>query len=351
METLREEKTSLSSPTTPSLIQPAEIKRLGLRPRGSATNHRGTGRVRADLGRFGPGQTIPPLALDEAFAYCRNLAREHYENFTVSSWLAPSRIRPHLASIYAYCRWSDDLADEMDDTDQSKQLLTWWRGQLEECFRGRATHPVFLALRQTEKEYQLTEEPFQDLLSAFLQDQSQTRYESDVDLLDYCARSANPVGRLIVKLARLTSAQSIAWSDSICTGLQLANFCQDIRLDAERGRVYWPAERWTRWDVDPDRLAFDEPSTIACQGVMEWTSHARGYLTGGFPLVKCGPLWFARSVQLFIRGGLLILRNIDAKGGDVWSHDITVTRKQKIQLMLRAILLPRSTKLTSMESL
>jgi squalene synthase HpnC len=303
----------------------------------------GVGRVRADLERFGPGKTIPPLAIDEAFAYCRELAQAHYENFSVATRLVPTSVRPHLASIYAYCRWSDDLADEMEDPATATQLLDWWRGQLDACFAGQATHPVFIALRQTIAQYRLKPEPFTDLLSAFLQDQSQTNYESDSELVKYCERSANPVGRLVTQLARLSSTQAIAWSDSICTGLQLANLCQDIRLDAQRGRVYWPLERLQSLGIETKSLTLDSPGAAACRGVMDWTHVARRYLCDGLPLVQQGPLWFARSVQMFARGGLLILRNIDSQGGDVWSRSVTVSKVQKLQLMVRAILFPRST--------
>lgn len=307
----------------------------------------GVGRVRADLERFGPGVTIPPIAVDEAFAYCRDLAQVHYENFSVVSKLVPVRIRPHLASIYAYCRWSDDLADEMGDPSRATQLLHWWRGQLDACFAGRATHPVFIALRQTVSQYRLQPEPFHDLLSAFLQDQTQTRYQSDNELLRYCERSANPVGRLVVRLAQLSSSQAVAWSDSICTGLQLANFCQDVRLDAKRGRFYWPADRLMNSGIESDVLALDAPVTEACRGVMAWGDHARSYLCAGLPLVQHGPLWFARSVQLFARGGLLILRNIDLQQGDVWSRGVIVTKSQKLQLLIRSLLFPRSVQISS----
>ncbi|MFO0012280.1 MAG: squalene synthase HpnC [Planctomycetota bacterium] len=303
----------------------------------------GVGRIREDLQRFGPNTTASPLALDEAFAYCRNLANLHYENFTVASRFVPARIRPHLCSIYAYCRWSDDLADEMEDPAQARELLGWWRSQVDACFAGHATHPVFIALRQTIGQFDLEPKPFTDLLSAFLQDQSQTRYESDAELLTYCERSANPVGRLVMKLASVTAPEALAWSDSICSGLQLANFCQDVRLDAERGRVYWPADRLRREGVDPANLCNPIPTDSAKQGLMQWAAEARRSLVAGLPLVQHGPLWFARSVQLFVRGGLTILQNIDLQRGDVWTRPLTVSKGQKLRLMAGSILFPRST--------
>lgn len=350
MEPLREEMIpTLSHSVAPSLPPVSDSSPADPTAMRHQAARSGVGRVRSDLSRYGPEQSIPPMALDEAFAYCRNLAQSHYENFSVVTRLVPARIRPHLASIYSYCRWTDDLADEMDHPDQSRQLLDWWRTQLDACFQGQATHPVFVALRQTITQYDMQPEPFSDLLSAFLQDQSTFRYPSDAELLAYCRRSANPVGRLVVQLARLSSPQTIEWSDSICTGLQLANFCQDIRLDALRGRVYWPADRHQKWRVEADSLRRDAPSPEMLQGAREWTRDARGFLIAGLPLVQQGPLWFARSVQLFARGGLLILRNIDAQQGDVWSRSITVSKGQKLQLMIRSLLFPRSISIPSVD--
>lgn len=350
METVREEISPLSSPSTTNpcletLLRPMDAgspEPCDARPR---ANRSGVGRIRLDLERFGPEQTIPPFALDEAFAYCRELANLHYENFSVVSCLAPARIRPHLCSIYAYCRWSDDLADEMDSPSHAMGLLHWWRGELDRCFRGHATHPVFIALRQTISQFDLDPQPFTNLLSAFLQDQQQSRYESDADLLAYCQRSADPVGRLVMRLAGVANPDTVAWSDSICTGLQLANFCQDIALDAKRGRVYWPVDRLRRWNIDPSELATDAPSPSMCQGVSEWCHEARRFLLSGLPLLQYGPVWFARSVQLFVRGGLILLRNIDEQQGDVWTRGVTVSKAQKISLLARSAFFPRSMKI------
>jgi squalene synthase HpnC len=230
----------------------------------------------------------------------------------------------------------------MDNPSQAAELLAWWRRELDRCFEGHATHPVFIALHQTIAQFGLTPEPFTNLLSAFLQDQHESRYETDAELLTYCERSANPVGRLVMQLARVSSPEAIAWSDSICTGLQLANFCQDIALDAQRGRVYWPADRLRQWGIAADSLATKEPSRSMCRGVTEWVNEARAFLGAGIPLVEHGPLWFARSIQLFIRGGLTILRNIDLQHGDVWTRGVTVSKTQKFGLIARSLLFPRS---------
>ena len=163
-------------------------------PVGAAAERPGKGLVLADLDRFGPDSTIPAMAVDEAFAYCQKLARKHYENFSVTNLWLPRSIQPHFCSIYAYCRWSDDLADETGSTDRASSLLQWWQSELDDCFRDRVRHPVFIALRKTISEFDLPKDPFDDLLSAFIQDQSVIRYRETTPLLDYCARSANPVG-------------------------------------------------------------------------------------------------------------------------------------------------------------
>ncbi|MCU0708984.1 MAG: squalene synthase HpnC [Pirellula sp.] len=315
----------------------------------SGASRPGVGQVKQDLLRFGPDRPIPAMALDEAFTYCRDLANRHYENFTVLTHLVPARIRPHFCSIYAYCRWSDDLADEMGSPERSTALLEWWRGELDACFQGRANHPVFVALRQTINEYGLESTPFNDLLSAFVQDQTQHRYESDSELRNYCSRSANPVGRMVLQLARTATPPCAAWSDSICTGLQIANFCQDIAVDARRGRVYWPESRLQAIGVNPHELSRPTATEAACRGVMDWANEARKLLVAGLPLVQHGPVWLARSVQLFVRGGLGLAREVDRLQGDVWTHNVMVSRPQKLQWIVRALLFPRSVALARID--
>jgi phytoene/squalene synthetase len=169
-----------------------------------------------ELAIHGPGSVVrkrPTLA--EAQAYCRRLARTHYENFTVASWLLPAELRPHFCSIYAYCRWSDDLADETAGGSTSLELLDWWQSQLEDCYRGAAVHPVFVALEPTIHELEIPIDPFRDLLTAFRQDQNRTRYETFNQLLEYCRNSANPVGRLVLYLGRCHDEERGQLSDSI----------------------------------------------------------------------------------------------------------------------------------------
>ena len=189
-------------------------------------------------------------SLHDAEDFCRNLAASHYENFTVATHLVPTRLRQDLANVYSFARWSDDLADESMSTEEATTSLSVWREQLKDCFEGRVHHPVFIALAQTVQQHRLPIEPFLNLLKAFEQDQSVVRYTSRPALLEYCRYSANPVGRIILAMTGCQSSDQIAWSDSICTGLQLINFCQDVKRDRLAGRVYLPADDMLRHGVD-----------------------------------------------------------------------------------------------------
>ncbi len=203
-----------------------------------------------DLEHFGPDATPQPLTLGQSRQYCRRLAERHYENFTVASRLLPRRLRQHVCNIYAYCRWADDLADETGDPQRSLALLDWWEKLLRQCYQGQATHPVFVALSETIHEFNIPAEPFLDLLVAFRQDQQVTRYETIDQLLEYCRYSANPVGRMVLYLGRCHTPERARLSDSICTGLQLANFWQDVARDWDRGRIYLPQADCRRFGYD-----------------------------------------------------------------------------------------------------
>src|SRR5262249_45835074 len=158
-------------------------------------------------------------------------ARRHYENFTVVSWFLPRRLRQPMYNIYAYCRWSDDLGDEVPDADEALRALDWWRGELDACYAGQPRHPVFFGLLETISTCAITAQPFHDLLDAFVQDQTVKRFPRYADLLHYCTRSANPVGRLVLYLFNYRDAERQALSDATCTALQLANFWQDVTVD------------------------------------------------------------------------------------------------------------------------
>lgn len=267
-----------------------------------------------ELRVWGPHAPRIAVTLPEAQRYCRRLATGHYENFPVVSWVLPKSLHQHFYNVYAYCRWADDLGDEVGDPARSLELLAWWRRELRDCFAGRTRHPVFVALAPTIAAFQLPIEPFEDLISAFEQDQVVVEFDTYPQLLDYCRRSANPVGRIVLMLFRRRGEYDFAWSDSICTGLQLANFWQDVARDLDIGRIYLPRE---------DRAKF---------GVRREDLHARKSTPGFIELMRfevdrTRPLlrpWRHQStepirefslrqqveIELFARGGLAVLDKI-----------------------------------------
>ena len=180
----------------------------------------------------------------EAERYTRWLATHHYENFNVVSWLLPKRLHQHFYNLYAYCRWSDDLGDEIPDHQRALELLDAWEDELHLCYvaeRG-PSHPVLIALRETIRAKDIPQKPFSDLLRAFRQDQRVQRYATWDAVLDYCVYSANPVGRLVLYLCGYRDAERQKLSDYTCTALQLANFWQDVSRDLEKGRIYIPLD-------------------------------------------------------------------------------------------------------------
>jgi squalene synthase HpnC len=294
-------------------------------------------RVITDLATWGPNSTAAAPSAIEAARYCRDLATSHYENFTVVSWFLPRELRQHMYNIYAFCRWSDDLGDETGDTARSTELLAWWRGELHRCFAGQATHPVYVALRPTIERFQIEPQPFEDLISAFEQDQRVTDYETFDQLRNYCRRSADPVGRLVLKLFEQSTPQHVAWSDSICTGLQLANFWQDVDRDLTKGRIYLPREDRRRFGYSDDDLSARR-TTPAFLDLMKFeVDRAREFLLAGRPLLRSVRGRRLRlDLELFLAGGLKILDEIESIGYRVWDCRPTVTKAAKLRLLLKS---------------
>ncbi len=275
-------------------------------------------------------------SLPEAEAFCRALASRHYENFTVATRLVPPRLRQHLANVYAFARWSDDLADESASPAEALPALADWRRRLERCFAGQPGHPIFVALAETIRQTQLTIEPFSDLLDAFEQDQTMTRYSDRPALLDYCRRSANPVGRIVLALDGCHYTDRVALSDSICTGLQLVNFWQDVNRDRVAGRVYLPADDMRRHGVDEAMLDADRACPPLVSLVREEVDWARGFLRRGLPLEHLAPAVLRPAVGMFVRGGLAIADAIERIGFDTLARRPTVSRWTKLRLAGRA---------------
>ena len=277
-----------------------------------------------EVDRWRHSTEVPTLS--EAEVYCTTLARTHYENFPVVSWLLPMRLHQHFYNVYAFCRWADDLGDEVGDPVIARELLAWWRIELNDCYAGRVRHPVFVALRQTIQQFAMPPEPFTDLISAFEQDQAVREYETFDQLLDYCRRSANPVGRLVLRMGECDTPQNVAWSDSICTGLQLANFWQDVARDAAIGRTYLPREDRVRFGVTDSQFQLRQ-STLEFTALLKHeVDRAREFLRAGLPLVGAVPSWLQMEIDLFIHGGLRILQEIETIQFRVWEHRPRVSK-------------------------
>lgn len=275
--------------------------------------------VISDLQRWGPDSPPLSISLSEAEKYTWKLATTHYENFPVVSWAVPKRLRQHFANVYAFCRWADDLGDETGSTEESMHLLTWWKSELEHCYKGKTSHPVFIALDSTIQQFQIPMKLFADLISAFVQDQSVTQYDTYEQLLDYCCRSADPVGRIVLYLANRVNDNCLTYSDAICTGLQLANFWQDVARDADIGRCYIPAE-------DREHFGYTEADyhTRSCNdafiALMKFqVDRTRQMLLSGKPLVQHMPGRLKVDIDLIARGGLLVLNGIERVNYDVWT--------------------------------
>ena len=269
--------------------------------------------------------------LDEALRYTRWLATSHYENFHVVSFLLPKHLHQDFYNVYSFCRWADDLGDEIKDKSECLRLLAWWRGELEAMYGGRATHPVFVALQGTVERHQLPVAPFDDLIKAFEQDQHVARYRNYEDLFQYCRWSANPVGRLVLYLCGYSDERRQMLSDATCTGLQLANFWQDVTVDWDKDRVYLPGAR----EEDIAARSF----TPEFRGAMvEGVRVARGLFEKGLALPGMVNRRLAVDLELFSQGGLRVLDKIERQGYDVLKQRPRVGKVERVGILLRAVL-------------
>jgi squalene synthase HpnC len=282
---------------------------------------------------------IPEVAptLAEARAWCKQLAESHYENFHVASWFLPKALRPHFHAIYAYCRVSDDLGDEVGDRSAALALLDLWGRELDACYEGRARHPVFVALGETIRACSIPKEPFADLLVAFRQDQTVTRFATMQDVLAYCRYSANPVGRLVLYACGEVSEENLRLSDATCSALQLANFWQDVKVDFAKDRVYLPQDDMRRFGVSDETIA-QGIATAAFRSLLRYeVDFARGLFQEGLALIGRVNRDLALDLDLFSRGGLEILRAIERQDYDVLSARPAIGRRAKMGLALRAV--------------
>lgn len=294
------------------------------------------------LQRLGPQSPPRAWSLLAARSYCQDVTRDHYENFSVLSCFVPAGLLPDFRAVYAFCRWSDDLGDEVGDEARSLELLDWWETRFLSSLKpeNQPDHPVILALADTMRRRSVPPSPFLDLISAFRQDQRVKAYDSMSQLLDYCSRSANPVGRIVLHLAGQFSPERAALSDEICTGLQLANFWQDIARDRLIGRTYIPADHLARHQVSTRDLNSATAPENLRKLVRELVETTRGYFQRGAKLDQELPFPINRQIRLFRQGGERILDAIENQGYDTLRKRPRVTKFDKLRLLASAVTVP-----------
>ncbi|MDR3721280.1 MAG: squalene synthase HpnC [Candidatus Acidoferrales bacterium] len=286
-------------------------------------------------------RNLPPegCSAEEAQHYTRWLATHHYENFGVVSWLLPRELHQHFYNVYAYCRWSDDLGDEIPDPARALELLNAWEEDLRHCWRHgeEPSHPVLIALRETVRAKHTPLRLYLDLLRAFRQDQKIQRYATWGDVLGYCAYSANPVGRLVLHLCDYRDEERQRLSDFTCTALQLANFWQDVSLDLGKGRIYIPLEELAKHGLtEADIVArrFDARYVALMKSLIART---REVFDAGLPLAHRVDGGLRTDIELFSRGGMAILDAVEASGYNTLSHRPSLSKWTKVQLLGRAL--------------
>jgi squalene synthase HpnC len=283
--------------------------------------------------------------LDESLAYTRALATGHYENFHVVSFLLPRHLHQDFYNVYSFCRWADDLGDEIGDPAESLRLLSWWRSLTEKMYAGEAAHPVFVALSGTVARHELPREPFLNLIRAFEQDQTVTRYRDYAALHEYCVYSANPVGRLVLYLCGYRDQERQRLSDFTCTALQLANHWQDVSVDLQKGRIYLPLDTLEQQGSGEHDVVEHRATPQFRAAMKELVEHARGLFEQGLPLCRMVDRRLSLDLELFSRGGLAILDKIERRGYDVLSARPRITKPERVGLLLRTLVrwaLPRA---------
>lgn len=288
-----------------------------------------------ELTKYGPGRTGGIITLGQARAYCARVTAVHYENFSVATLLLPRRLKRHVEAIYAYCRWSDDLADETAK-DQATALLQWWRGEVHALYAGQVRHPVMIALQETIARFRIPSSPFLRLLDAFDQDQRITRYPDYPSLLGYCRNSADPVGEFVLALFECHTPDRVALSDRICTALQLANFWQDVARDYAIGRIYLPQDDCAQYGVTEADFARGVVTPGFRDLLRFEVTRTRELFREGEPLLDRLPGTARQTVELFWRGGMAILAEIEKAQFDVWTRRPVVSKWRKLGIMSRA---------------
>lgn len=270
---------------------------------------------------------------ETAQQFTKWLATHHYENFNVVSWLLPKELHQHFYNVYAYCRWADDLGDEIPDTVRALELLNWWDSELDLCYQGKPSHPIFIALRQTILEKDIPKQPFADLLKAFRQDQTTKRYESWDSMIGYCLYSANPVGRLVLYLCGYRDEQRQKLSDATCTALQLANFWQDVSRDLEKSRIYIPLDIAAQHGVSENEIVTRQFSDRYVSLMKDLIARTRELFAEGYPLAKMVDGRLSVDLEMFSRGGMAVLDAIEAQGYDTLNRRPSIDKAKQARLL------------------
>lgn len=273
----------------------------------------------------------------EAHEYTRWLATHHYENFNVVSFLLPKELHQDFYNVYAFCRWADDLGDEIGDSQESLRLLAWWRAELRSMYRGEAAHPVFVALKGTVERHAIPIEPFDRLIRAFEQDQTVTRYRNWDEVFRYCLNSANPVGHLVLYLCGYRDAERQALSDHTCTALQLANFWQDVTVDLVKDRVYLPLDLLAKHGYTVEQLFAREFNQNFQSLMAEAVAVAQEEFERGLPLVKMVGRRLSLDLDLFSRGGMRILDKIQLQNYDVLQSRPHIPKAERLGILLQCL--------------
>jgi squalene synthase HpnC len=282
-----------------------------------------------------PGST--ESSQTDALEYTRWLATHHYENFHVVSFLLPKELHQDFYNVYAFCRWADDLGDEIGDPGESLNLLAWWRSELQSMYSGAASHPVFVALKDTVERHEMPIEPFDRLIRAFEQDQMVTRYQTFEDVFGYCVNSANPVGHLVLYLCGYRDRERQHLSDYTCTALQLANFWQDVSIDVEKNRIYLPLDLLATHGYTVDEL-FALKYDDRFQSLMRYAvSVAEDLFKKGLPLIKMVDRRLALDLELFSRGGMKILQKIRNQRYDVLKRRPQISKAERVGILLQCL--------------
>jgi len=292
------------------------------------------------LASMAPPVLADHLSVSRAFEYCLKITRSHYENFPVASLAIPKKYRPYVATIYAFARTADDFADEKQFEGTRLDRLNEWDEKLENCVKGRANHPVFTALGETIRKFNLPVSLFSDLLTAFKMDTEVSRYQTFDQVLNYCRYSANPVGRIILYLFGFPAPRFLECSDAICTALQLANFWQDTAVDLEKDRIYIPHEDFVRFHYSEDELKKKICNENFRRLILFQAERTQRLFDQGKFLCGTIPGRLGFELRLTWLGGAAILKKIRNSGGNVLAHR-PVLRKTDILKMFFGALMKR----------